>query len=60
VVALDRLGLPGTVAVRSGLALSLFRGGSISVASAAKEVAGLPMAMPVALVRPAAAAAARP
>ena len=42
VVALDRLGLPNTEAVRSGLALSLFRSGSISVASAA-EVAGLPL-----------------
>jgi antitoxin (DNA-binding transcriptional repressor) of toxin-antitoxin stability system len=42
VVALDRLGVPGTVAVRSGLALSLFRAGSISVASAA-QVAGLPL-----------------
>lgn len=42
VVALDRLGLPNTAAVRSGLALSLFRAGSISVASAA-QVAGLPL-----------------
>jgi antitoxin (DNA-binding transcriptional repressor) of toxin-antitoxin stability system len=35
-VALDRLGLPDTAAVRSGLALSLFQAGSISVASAAQ------------------------
>lgn len=42
VVALDRLGLPNTAAERSGLALSLFRAGSISVASAA-QVAGLPL-----------------
>jgi antitoxin (DNA-binding transcriptional repressor) of toxin-antitoxin stability system len=42
VVALDRLGLPNTEAVRSGLALSLFRSGSIFVASAA-QVAGLPL-----------------
>ena len=42
VVALDRLGLPNTEAVRSGLALSQFRGGSISVAIAA-QVAGLPL-----------------
>ena len=42
VVALDRIGLPNTEAVRSGLALSLFRSGSISVASAA-QVAGLPL-----------------
>ena len=41
-VALDRLGLPNTAAVRSGLALSLFRAGSISAASAA-QVAGLPL-----------------
>ena len=31
VVALDRLGLPDTAAIRSGLALSLFQAGSISV-----------------------------
>jgi len=43
VVALDRLGLPNTAAVRSGLALSLFRGGSISVAAAAR-IADLPLA----------------
>jgi len=60
VVAPDRLGLPNTEAVRSGLALSLFRGGSISVASAAKEVAGLPLPMAMALFRTAASAAARP
>ncbi len=42
VVALDRLGLPDTAAVRSGLAISLFRGGSLSVGSAA-QVAGLPL-----------------
>ncbi|MEB3208254.1 MAG: UPF0175 family protein [Synechococcus sp.] len=42
VVALDRLGLPDTAAVRSGLALSLFRSGSISVGSAA-QIAGLPL-----------------
>ncbi len=42
VVALDLLGLPNAEAVRSGLALSLFRSGSISVASAAL-VAGLPL-----------------
>jgi predicted HTH domain antitoxin len=42
VVALDRLGLPNTAAVRSGLALSLFRDGSISVGSAA-QIAGLPL-----------------
>ena len=42
VVALDRLGLPDTAAVRSGLALSLFRTGSISVGSAA-QIAGLPL-----------------
>ena len=42
VVALDRLGLPDTAAVRSGLALSLFQAGSQSVASAA-QVAGLPL-----------------
>jgi antitoxin (DNA-binding transcriptional repressor) of toxin-antitoxin stability system len=42
VVALDRLGLPDLAAVRSGLALSLFRSGSISVASAAR-VADLPL-----------------
>ena len=42
VVALDRLGLPNTAAVRSGLAISLFRGGSLSVGAAAK-VAGLPL-----------------
>ena len=42
VVAIDRLGLPSTAAVRSGLALSLFRDGSISVGSAAK-IAGLPL-----------------
>jgi predicted HTH domain antitoxin len=42
VVALDRLGLPDTAAVRSGLALSLFQSGSLSVSSAA-QVAGLPL-----------------
>ena len=42
VVALDRLGLPDTAAVRSGLALSLFRSGSISVGSAA-QIASLPL-----------------
>ncbi len=42
VVALDRLGLPDTAAVRSGLALSLFQAGTISVASAA-QIAGLPL-----------------
>lgn len=42
VVALDRLGLPDSAAVRSGLALSLFQAGSISVASAA-QIAGLPL-----------------
>jgi predicted HTH domain antitoxin len=42
VVALDRLGLPDTAAVRSGLGLSLFQAGSQSVASAA-QVAGLPL-----------------
>jgi len=42
VVALDRLGLPDPAAVRSGLALSLFRSGSISVASAVR-VADLPL-----------------
>jgi predicted HTH domain antitoxin len=42
VVALDRLGLPDTAAVRSGLALSLFQAGSISVGSAA-QIAGLPL-----------------
>ncbi|QPN70407.1 UPF0175 family protein [Synechococcus sp. CBW1108] len=42
VVALDRLGLPDTAAVRSGLALSLFRSGSISVGAAA-QIAGLPL-----------------
>lgn len=42
VVALDRLGLPDTAAVRSGLALSLFQAGSLSLASAA-QVAGLPL-----------------
>jgi len=42
VVALDRLGLPDTGAVRSGLALSLFRSGSISLGSAA-QIAGLPL-----------------
>ena len=42
VVALDRLGIPDTAAVRSGLALSLFRSGSISVGSAA-QIAGLPL-----------------
>jgi antitoxin (DNA-binding transcriptional repressor) of toxin-antitoxin stability system len=41
VVALDRLGLPDPAAVRSGLALSLFRSGSISVASAADAVYSL-------------------
>jgi predicted HTH domain antitoxin len=41
-VALDRLGLPNPAAVRSGLALSLFRAGSIFVASAS-QVAGLPL-----------------
>jgi len=42
VVALHRLCLPNTATVRSGLALSLFRAGSISVASAS-QVAGLPL-----------------
>jgi predicted HTH domain antitoxin len=42
VVALDRLGLPDPAAVRSGLALSLFRTGLISVASAAR-IADLPL-----------------
>lgn len=42
VVALDRLALPDTAAVRSSLAVSLFRGGSLSVGAAA-EVAGLPL-----------------
>jgi predicted HTH domain antitoxin len=42
VVALDRLGLPDTAAVRSGLALSVFQAGSISVGSAAR-IAGLPL-----------------
>jgi predicted HTH domain antitoxin len=42
VVALDRLGLPDPAAVRSGLALSLFRSGSISLGSAA-QIAGLPL-----------------
>ena len=42
VVALDRLGLPDPAAVRSGLALSLFRDGSISVGAAA-QIAGLPL-----------------
>ena len=44
VVSLDRLGLPNTEAVRSGLALalSLFRRGLISVANAA-QVVGLPL-----------------
>lgn len=42
VVALDRLGLPDTGAVRSGLALSLFQAGSLSVGAAAK-IAGLPL-----------------
>lgn len=42
VVALDRIGLPDPAAVRSGLALSLFRTGSLSVASAAR-LAGLPL-----------------
>jgi hypothetical protein len=42
VVALDRLVLPNTAAVCSGLALSLFRAESISVASFA-QVAGLPL-----------------
>ncbi|MFZ4803224.1 MAG: UPF0175 family protein [Synechococcus lacustris] len=42
VVALDRLVVPNTAAVRSGLALSLFRSGSISVGSAA-QIAGLPL-----------------
>ena len=40
VVALDRLGLPDTAAVRSGLALSLFQAGSLSVGSAAR-IAGM-------------------
>ena len=40
VVALDRLGLPDTAAVRSGLALSLFHAGSLSVGAAAR-IAGL-------------------
>ncbi len=39
-MALDRLGLPDTAAVRSALALSLFRSGSLSVAAAA-QVAGI-------------------
>jgi len=42
VVALDRLGLPDPAAVRSGLALSLFQAGSVSVGSAA-SIAGLPL-----------------
>jgi predicted HTH domain antitoxin len=42
VVALDRLGLPDTAAVRSGLALSLFQAGSLSVGSAAR-IAGMPL-----------------
>lgn len=42
VVALDQLGLPDTAAVRSGLAIALFRSGSISVGSAAR-MAGLPL-----------------
>jgi hypothetical protein len=42
VVALDRLGLPDTAAVRSGLALSLFQAGSLSVGAAAR-IAGLPL-----------------
>jgi predicted HTH domain antitoxin len=42
VVAFDRLGLPNTAAERSCVALSLFRAGSISLASAA-QVAGLPL-----------------
>ncbi|CAK6697502.1 UPF0175 family protein [Synechococcus sp. CBW1107] len=42
VVALDRLGLPDTAAVRSGLALSLFQAGSLSVGVAAR-IAGLPL-----------------
>lgn len=42
VVALDRLGLPDTAAVRSGLALSLFQARSLSVGAAAR-IAGLPL-----------------
>lgn len=42
VVALDRLGLPDTAAVRSGLALSLFQAGSLSVGAAAR-ISGLPL-----------------
>jgi predicted HTH domain antitoxin len=42
VVALDRLGLPDTAAVRSGLALSLFQAGFLSVGSAAR-IAGMPL-----------------
>jgi predicted HTH domain antitoxin len=42
VVALDRLGLPDAAAVRSGLALSLFQAGSLSVGSAAR-IAGIPL-----------------
>jgi predicted HTH domain antitoxin len=42
VVSLDRLGLPDTAALRSGLALSLFQAGSLSVGAAAR-IAGLPL-----------------
>ena len=35
-IALDRLGLSVTTAVRSGLALSLFQAGSISIGSVAQ------------------------
>lgn len=41
-VALDRLDLPNTAAVRSGLALPLFQHSSLSV-SAAAQIAGLPL-----------------
>jgi len=41
-VKLDRLGLPDTKAVRSGLALSLFQAGSLSVGAAAL-ISGLPL-----------------
>jgi antitoxin (DNA-binding transcriptional repressor) of toxin-antitoxin stability system len=37
VVALDRLGLPDTAAVRSGLALSLFQAGSLAAEGAAVD-----------------------
>jgi predicted HTH domain antitoxin len=42
VVALDRLGVADTAAVRSGLALTLIQSGSISTAAAAR-IAGLPL-----------------